>query len=175
MKIYLDNGISYDVQNVADFQTTVNHILRTHKDELLKDFSLDTATDFEDYFKFFNIDGDEITDAVVHSTDGSRPPVKAVYVSSGSAELWSKVASYVPSFNVCKTDHIVDGGLYVWVKDHEVWDYIDSVNLGAYKYIAQSYDCVVNALHHLNTVDHTDALGQADAAIADYRATHSLS
>lgn len=89
--------------------------------------------------------------------------------------MWNCIRSVVPSFTCDKTDGIVDGGLYVWVKDYEVWDYMTTVNLGAYKYLAQTYDCVVNALHNLMTVDQTDALGQADATIADYRATHHLS
>ena len=172
MKIVMSNGAEYTLPNENGIETLMTTILKNYG---YTESMPDIGQDFEDFFKFFNVDGDDITDDVMNATNGSRPPVKAVYVSSGSTELWAKVASYVPSFNTYTTDGVHDGGLYVWVKDHTVWDYITSINLGAYKYLAQTYDCVINALHNLMNNDKTDALGQADVTVEDYRANHPLS
>lgn len=172
MKIVMSNGTEYIMPNDGGIETLMTSVLKHYG---YTETMPDVGQDFDDFFKFFNADGDDITDDVINATNGSRPPVKAVYVSSGSSELWSKVKSYVPTFNEDKTSGMVDGGLYVWVKDHSVWDYMTTLNLGAYKYLAQTYDCAVNALHNLMTNDQTDALGQADATVEDYRATHPLS
>lgn len=166
MKIVMSNGAEYILPNDGSIETLMTTILKNYG---YTGSMPDVGKDFEDFFKFFNIDGDDITDDVVNTTDGSRPAVKAVYVSSGSAELWSKVASYVPRFSVDNTIHgVANGGLYVWVKGNKVWDYITTMNLDTYKYLAQTYDCAVNALHNLMTNDKTDALGQADVTVEDY-------
>lgn len=166
MKIVMSNGAEYTLPNENGIETLMTTILKNYG---YVEATPDVGKDFEDFFKFFNIDGDDITDDVVNTTDGSRPVVKAVYVSSGSAELWSKVASYVPSFNVNNAIYgVANGGLYVWVKGNKVWDYITTINLDTYKYLAQTYDCAVNALHNLMTNDKTDALGQADVTVKDY-------
>ena len=160
MKIVMSNGAEYTLPNENGIETLMTTLLKNYG---YTEAMPDVGQDVEDFFKFFDIDGDDITDSVMTAVDGSRPPVKAVYVSSGSAELWAKVASYVPSFNANRVDGFTGGGLYVWVKDHEIWDCMTTINLGAYKYLAQTYDCAVNALHNLMTNDQTDALGQADA------------
>lgn len=166
MKIVMSNGAEYTLPNENGIETLMTSVLKHYG---YTESMPDVGQDFEDFFKFFNADGDDITEAVMNSTNGSRPPVKAVYVSSCNSELWSKVKSYVPSFSVNNTTHCVaNGGLYVWVKGHKVWDYITTMNLDVYKYSAQTYDCAVNAIHNLMTNDKTDALGQADATVEDY-------
>ena len=173
MKIVMSNGAEYIMPNDGGIETLMTSVLKHYG---YTESMPDVGQDFEDFFKFFDVDGDDITDDVINATNGSRPAVKAVYVSSSNAELWSKVASYVPSFSVNNTTHsVANGGLYVWVKGHKVWDYITTMNLDIYKYSAQTYDCAVNALHNLMNNDQTDALGQADATVEDSRTNSNLS
>lgn len=173
MKIVMSNGAEYILPNNGGIETLMTTILKNYG---YTERMTDVEQDCKDFFKFFDADGDDITEAVMNATNGSRPPVKAVYVSSCNVELWSKVKSYVPSFSVNNTTHgVTNGGLYVWVKGHKVWDYITTVNLDVYKYSAQTYDCAVNALHNLMTNDKTDALGQADATVEDYNTYSFLS
>lgn len=172
MKIVMSNGAEYTLPNENGIETLMTSVLKHYG---YTESMPDVGQDFEDFFKFFNVDGDDITDDVINPANGSRPPVKAVYVSSDSTELWKKVMYYVPSFNVGLTDDVHDGGLYVWAKNYNVWEYMTTINLGAYKYLAQTYDCAVNALHNLMNNDQIDALGQADATVEDYCANNPLS
>lgn len=172
MKIVMSNGAEYILPNDGGIETLMTTILKNYG---YTERMTDVGQDCEDFFKFFDADGDDITEAVMNATNGSRPPVKAVYVSSYSTALWNKVASYIPAFNAERTSGMVDGGLYVWVKNKSLWDYITTPHLETYKYLAQTYDCVVNSLHNLMNNDETDALAQADATVEDYHFNSTLS
>lgn len=167
MKIVMSNGKEYTIPNDNGIENLMTTVLKHYgyaetPTETAKAESDNPPTAVGEgsdrEFAFFNAEGDNITAEVFNNSE--RPRIKAIYVSKFDNEMWVGIRAVVPSFTYEGTDGVISGGLYVW--HHDTWQLMSTKELEYFEYMAKSYDCAVNAIHHLKTVHNVDALAQAD-------------
>ena len=168
MKLVMSNGKEYTIPNDNGIETLMATILKHYgyaeetptETAKTENDTLPTAVGegCDREFAFFNAEGDNITNEVFNNSE--RPRIKAIYVSKYDTEMWNGIRTVVPSFTYNGTDGVISGGLYVW--HYDTWQLMSTKELEYFEYMAKSYDCAVNAIHHLKTVHNIDPLVQAD-------------
>lgn len=168
MKIVMSNGAEYTLPNENGIETLMTSVLKhygytesmpdTAKTENENAVSM-LGGNSKRQFAFFNAEGDDITEAVINNSE--RPRIKAIYVSQYDADMWNYIRAIVPSFTYDGTEGVTSGGLYVW--HYDAWELMNTKEFDYFKYMSNTYDCIVNALHYLKTAHNTDALAQGDS------------
>lgn len=168
MKIVMSNGAEYTLPNENGIETLMTSVLKhygytesmsdTAKTENENTVSM-LGGNSKRQFAFFNAEGDDITEEVINSSE--RPRIKAIYVSQYDADMWNYIRAIVPSFTYDGTEGVISGGLYVW--HYDAWELMNTKEFDYFKYMSNTYDCIVNALHYLKTAHNTDALAQGDS------------
>ena len=172
MKIVMSNGAEYTLPNENGIETLMTSVLKhygytesmpdTAKTENENTVSM-LGGHSKRQFAFFNAEGDDITEEVINSSE--RPRIKAIYVSQYDADMWNYIRAIVPSFTYDGTEGVISGGLYVW--HYDAWELMNTKEFDYFKYMSNTYDCIVNALHYLKTAHNTDALAQGDSYNGD--------
>lgn len=168
MKIVMSNGAEYTLPNENGIETLMTSVLKhygytesmpdTAKTENENTVSM-LGGNSKRQFAFFNAEGDDITEEVINSSE--RPRIKAIYVSQYDADMWNYIRAIVQSFTYDGTEGVTSGGLYVW--HYDAWELMNTKEFDYFKYMSNTYDCIVNALHYLKTAHNTDALAQGDS------------
>lgn len=168
MKIVMSNGAEYTLPNENGIETLMTSVLKhygytesmpdTAKTENENTVSM-LGGNSKRQFAFFNAEGDDITEEVINSSERLR--IKAIYVSQYDADMWNYIRAIVPSFTYDGTEGVTSGGLYVW--HYDAWELMNTKEFDYFKYMSNTYDCIVNALHYLKTAHNTDALAQGDS------------
>lgn len=164
----MSNGAEYTLPNENGIETLMTSVLKhygytesmsdTAKTENENTVSM-LGGNSKRQFAFFNAEGDDITEEVINSSE--RPRIKAIYVSQYDADMWNYIRAIVPSFTYDGTEGVISGGLYVW--HYDAWELMNTKEFDYFKYMSNTYDCIVNALHYLKTAHNTDALAQGDS------------